>query len=213
MSIEIIFIVILLGVSRDVFGCVNGQFSPHPTDCNKYLLCNNGREVVMSCNTGLWWNNVGKYCDYPKHSGCTPGGVGSTTTSPSNPSTTSVSPPPPQPSPPSPPSPSPNPGGRTERGICSYYGDEGEIPPGWPTACGQPFDRMSMTAATWPDVPCGTKLRVTDLDTGKFVDVTVDDRFGDAPKDRIVDLTYGAFAHLAPHSQGLIKNCQYQYIS
>jgi len=101
---------------------------------------------------------------------------------------------------------------QSRTGICSWYGAEGEIPPGWPTACGAPFDRYAMAAASWPELPCGTRIRVTDLDTGKNVEVTVDDRFGGAPKERIVDLTYGAFGHLANHDQGLIKNCKYEVI-
>jgi len=71
---------------------------------------------------------------------------------------------------------------------------------------------MAMAAATWPEVPCGTRIRVTDMDTGRSVDVTVDDRFGGAPKERIVDLTYGAFGKIANRDQGLIKHCRYDVI-
>jgi rare lipoprotein A len=100
----------------------------------------------------------------------------------------------------------------TRYGICSWYGAEGEIPPGWPTACGEPFDRFAMKAASWPELPCGTRIRVTDEDTGRNVIVTVNDRFGGAPSERIVDLTYGAFGQIGNHDAGLIRNCKYEVV-
>ncbi|ODM86960.1 RlpA-like protein [Orchesella cincta] len=34
-----------------------------------------------------------------------------------------------------------------DQGICSWYGAEGEIPPGHPTACNEGFDRFAMKVA------------------------------------------------------------------
>ena len=48
------------------FGCSDGEFSSHPSDCNKYLICNHGQQVEMSCPSGLNWNNSGRYCDWPE---------------------------------------------------------------------------------------------------------------------------------------------------
>jgi len=70
---------------------------------------------------------------------------------------------------------------------------------------------MAMAAATWPEVPCGKKIRVTNLENRKSIVVTVDDRFGGAPRERIVDLTYGAFGRIADRDRGLI-NCTYQIL-
>lgn len=100
----------------------------------------------------------------------------------------------------------------TKTGICSWYGAEGEIPPGWPTACNEPFDRFAMKAASWPELPCGTKIRVTNEANGKSVIVTINDRFGGASRDRIVDLTYGAFGHIENHDVGLVHRCKYEVI-
>ncbi|ODM86835.1 RlpA-like protein [Orchesella cincta] len=53
-----------------------------------------------------------------------------------------------------------------DQGICSWYGAEGEIPPGHPTACNEGFDRFAMKVAH-KSLPCGTRLRVTNDDNGK----------------------------------------------
>lgn len=46
------------------------QFSPHPTDCNKYYLCNLGHPLEQSCPHGLHWNNIQKNCDWPRNVNC-----------------------------------------------------------------------------------------------------------------------------------------------
>jgi len=38
--------------------CQDGEFAPHPGDCNKYLQCLWGKFKVNSCPAGLYWNNV-----------------------------------------------------------------------------------------------------------------------------------------------------------
>lgn len=72
--------------------CENGSYSPHPTDCTKYLMCSNGQEIVGSCNTGLHWSPKGKYCDYPATAGCTSEGGGQTTTTTTTTTQTSTTP-------------------------------------------------------------------------------------------------------------------------
>ncbi|ETN60557.1 hypothetical protein AND_007818 [Anopheles darlingi] len=45
---------------------------PHPTDCDKFIICSNGREVTSKCPPGLLWNDRAKRCDYPSESDCVP---------------------------------------------------------------------------------------------------------------------------------------------
>ncbi len=79
-------------------------------------------------------------------------------------------------------------------------------------------DQMTVGKASWysykkgdftasPDFPKGSLLRVTNIDNGKFVDVTVND-FGPDRKihpDRVLDLDKVAFVKLAPASAGTIN--------
>lgn len=46
------------------------QFSPHPTDCSKYVECVNGIADVLSCGEGLLWNQSILGCDYPENVDC-----------------------------------------------------------------------------------------------------------------------------------------------
>ncbi|XP_008184295.1 probable chitinase 10 isoform X2 [Acyrthosiphon pisum] len=52
--------------------CQDGEFAPHPGDCNKYLQCLWGKFKVNSCPAGLYWNNRFRLCDWPMNSGCMP---------------------------------------------------------------------------------------------------------------------------------------------
>lgn len=45
----------------------------HPTDCDKFLICNHGTTVVSKCPPGLLWNDSQKQCDYPSQAQCAPG--------------------------------------------------------------------------------------------------------------------------------------------
>ena len=56
------------------------------------------------------------------------------------------------------------------------------------------------------DVPFGTMVKVTNLDNGRSVIVRITDRGPGKRlrKKRVIDLTRGAFAHLAPLRQGLV---------
>ena len=43
---------------------------PHPTDCTKYKLCNNGEYLVLSCAAGLSWDSEMNHCDYSANVNC-----------------------------------------------------------------------------------------------------------------------------------------------
>lgn len=86
-----------------------------------------------------------------------------------------------------------------ETGIASMYWQPQK------TGCppyGQ-FDPNSMTAAH-KTLPCGSKVRVTSLSSGRQVIVRINDR-GPYVRGRIIDLAKAAFAKIAPTSQGLVR--------
>lgn len=84
-------------------------------------------------------------------------------------------------------SPDPKVGEIWETGIASFYGPREQ---GRDTASGQKFDYHKMTAAHRL-LPLGTKVHVTDLKTGKSVEVTINDR-GPFWPNRLLDLSWGA---------------------
>lgn len=86
-------------------------------------------------------------------------------------------------------------------GAVSFYGKEEH---GGPTASGEKFNMWNMTCAH-KSLPFGTKLKVTNVKTGKSVIVRVNDR-GPFIKGRTVDLSYAAFVKIAPASQGVLKD-------
>jgi rare lipoprotein A len=69
-------------------------------------------------------------------------------------------------------------------GIASFYTE------GTQTASGEKFDTHDLTAAH-PTLPFGTRLRVTNVSTGRSVTVRVNDR-GPYVPGRIVDVSYSA---------------------
>ena len=80
------------------------------------------------------------------------------------------------------------PSGRyVETGIASYYAHDFH---GKPTSSGEIFDMYAMTAAH-KKLPLGTVVRVKNLDNGKAVTVTINDR-GPFVKKRIIDLSLGS---------------------
>ena len=87
--------------------------------------------------------------------------------------------------------------GATSYGFASYYEE------GTQTASGENFDPQALTAAH-PDLPFGTKLRVTNVTTGKSVIVRVNDR-GPFVPGRIVDVSHSAAAALGIIEQGTAK--------
>jgi rare lipoprotein A len=84
-----------------------------------------------------------------------------------------------------------------ERGYAAFYSHSLE---GHKTACGRTYSPTQLTAAH-RRLPCGTKLRVTNLRNGKTVRVTVNDR-GPSSANRIVDLSYAAAQALNFTKQG-----------
>jgi rare lipoprotein A len=74
-----------------------------------------------------------------------------------------------------------------ERGIASWYGKKFH---GQKTSSGEPYDMFAMTAAH-PTLPIPSYARVTNLKTGKWVVVRINDR-GPFHSDRIIDLSYAA---------------------
>ena len=78
------------------------------------------------------------------------------------------------------------------------------------TASGQKFNNYGLTAAH-KTLPFGTKVKVTNVNNGKTVVVTVNDRgpFKRTPDfkyySRVLDLAKGAFKQIASTSTGVIK--------
>ena len=77
--------------------------------------------------------------------------------------------------------------GPTEEGVASYYHDSLHRRK---TASGKPYDKNALTAAH-RTLSFGTRVRVTNLDNGKSVEVTINDR-GPYAKGRIIDLSRAA---------------------
>jgi peptidoglycan lytic transglycosylase len=84
-----------------------------------------------------------------------------------------------------------------ERGYAAFYNSSLE---GHKTACGGVYSASKLSAAH-RRLPCGTKLRVTNLRNGKTVRVTVTDH-GQLSNGRILDLSYAAAVHLDFIKQG-----------
>jgi rare lipoprotein A len=88
-----------------------------------------------------------------------------------------------------------------ERGYAAFYAQSLE---GHKTACGGAYSSKQLTAAH-RTLPCGTKLRVTNLRNGKSVRVTVNDHgpsSGNRGGERIIDLSYAAAQALDFIKQG-----------
>ena len=83
------------------------------------------------------------------------------------------------------------------RGLASFYTE------GAQTASGERFDAHEMTAAH-PTLPFGTRLRVTNVATGKSVTVRVNDR-GPFVSGRVVDVSYAAAETLGMIGRGVAQ--------
>ena len=93
-----------------------------------------------------------------------------------------------------------HPSAREQRGWASWYG------PGFagrPTASGERFSPQALTAAH-RSLPLGTRARVTHLETGQQVEVTINDRgpFAD-PERRVIDLSRAAAQRIGLGRQGV----------
>lgn len=102
-----------------------------------------------------------------------------------------------RPRPTEPPAPPPS-GGMVQEGGASWYGLEEQ---GRPTASGEIMDPAGFTAAH-KSLPFGTVVRVDDLDTGRSVVVTINDR-GPFVAGRIIDLSYASAQALGIVQKGV----------
>lgn len=86
-------------------------------------------------------------------------------------------------------------------GRASYYADSLA---GRPTASGEPYDPTELTAAH-RDLPFGTRVRVTRVDTGATVEVRINDRGPFRDRSRILDLSRAAAERLDMVRAGVIE--------
>ena len=87
--------------------------------------------------------------------------------------------------------------GHSLNGIASVYAYKGEV-----TANGETAMPEGLTAAH-KTLPFGTLVRVTNLETGKFVVVRINDR-GPFVKGRVIDLTPRAAAEIGSEGLALV---------
>ncbi len=85
-------------------------------------------------------------------------------------------------------------------GKASWYGPALD---GKETASGETFDQNKLTAAH-PTLPMGTKAVVTNTETGKSVEVTINDR-GPFVKGRKIDLSRAAAQQIGMTKKGVVK--------
>ncbi|MGH9322725.1 MAG: septal ring lytic transglycosylase RlpA family protein [Vicinamibacteria bacterium] len=94
----------------------------------------------------------------------------------------------------------PGPPSTTEEGFASWYGVEEA---GRATASGEIMDPERRTAAH-PSLPFGSLVRVTDVETGRSVEVIVNDR-GPHVAGRIIDLSYAAAREIDLVNRGVAR--------
>jgi rare lipoprotein A len=82
-------------------------------------------------------------------------------------------------------------------GLASFYSE------GQETANGEKFDPNEMTAAH-PNLPFGTRVRVTNVANGRSVTVRINDR-GPFVTGRAVDVSYAAAERIGMIKQGVAK--------
>lgn len=87
-----------------------------------------------------------------------------------------------------------------EVGVASFYGRRFH---GRTTASGARYDMHALTCAH-PSAPFGARLKVTELDGGRSVVVTVNDR-GPFVRGRVVDLSLAAARALGIVERGLAR--------
>lgn len=89
---------------------------------------------------------------------------------------------------------------RVEVGTASYYTSRDY---GGRTASGERYDDRAMTAAH-PTLPFGTRVRVTNLENGRSVIVTINDR-GPFRKGRVIDVSKRAARKLGFLREGTTR--------
>ena len=85
-------------------------------------------------------------------------------------------------------------------GLASWYGKRFH---GRQTASGEPYDMTAYTAAH-QNLPFGSRVRVTNLDNGRSVVVTINDR-GPYVKSRVIDLSRAAAKKLGIIGDGVAE--------
>jgi rare lipoprotein A len=88
-------------------------------------------------------------------------------------------------------------GNTSSHGVASFYSEDSE------TASGEKFDPHQLTAAH-RTLPFGTRLRVTNVSTGRSVTVRINDR-GPFVAGRNVDLSYSAAETIGMVERGVTK--------
>jgi rare lipoprotein A len=89
-------------------------------------------------------------------------------------------------------------GGLAEEGLASWYGGKFQ---GRRTASGEIFDTRRLTAAH-RSLPFGTRVRVTNLENGRSVEVRINDR-GPFVAGRVIDLSLAAAATIGLTGRGV----------
>jgi rare lipoprotein A len=89
---------------------------------------------------------------------------------------------------------------QVQTGKASFYADKFE---GVQTASGEKYKRKKLTAAH-KTLPFGTKVRITNLQNNKTVEVTINDR-GPYVEGRIVDVSKAAAEQLGFLNQGIAE--------
>jgi rare lipoprotein A len=87
-----------------------------------------------------------------------------------------------------------------EEGTADFYSDKFE---GKKTASGEVYDKSKLTAAH-KKLPYGTKVKVTNVDNGKSVVVTVNDRMASS-NTAVIDVTRKAAEELGFVDKGKAK--------
>lgn len=90
--------------------------------------------------------------------------------------------------------------GQIDKGLASYYADKFQ---GRKTSNGERYDKNKLTAAH-RTLPFGTKVKVTNVKTGKSVIVRINDR-GPFIKGRIIDVSKKAAKDLGMLKTGVIQ--------
>ena len=85
-----------------------------------------------------------------------------------------------------------------EHGEASWYGAEFD---GNTTSSGEPFDSQELTAAH-PELPLGAEVEVTNVATGRSVEVEINDR-GPCVDGRAIDLSEAAAEQLDMLDEGV----------
>ncbi len=97
-------------------------------------------------------------------------------------------------------SPAPAAGPGAEEGLASFYGHRHK---GRRTASGERYDPAALTCAHRSQ-PFGARLQVTDLESGRQVVVTVNDR-GPFVRGRVIDLSLAAARQLGMVERGVAR--------